>query len=215
MTTHPNEAHIAREIRNGSTIDVLAVRARVDVGKLSNQLRMMGWSPITGNRVRPWVPPEYTRPLVESAGGSGSYIGATDRDSLPIPTQPVAYGRFGEHKRPAGLDWDAIRARYVARLRADCGLPELESLPEPVSKPVRHRGPRLDPMRYGTRRGARGPAPVLSDTDARVMVERYERGESSNALAIEYGIYATTVRNYVVRLGGQVRPRTRGVKTDA
>lgn len=204
--------HAAREIRNGrKTVDQLALSYGTSVGRLSARLREAGWSPATGNRVRPYVPPEYTRPLVESSGGSGTYVGASDRDALPIPTQPVAYGKYGERPRPVGLNWVTMQLRYQ-------GEPITTSPERPspaISASARQRRPRAGAKPLGTRRGLRGPGPKLSDLDAQNMVERYKNGESSTALAIEYGVWATTVRNYCVRAGVPIRPRKRGVKADA
>lgn len=107
-STLPSIADIAREIREGATVEAVCAAYHISRSTLQNRFMLAGYTLATG---QPHAP-RHDRPApLESqhVGAGGQHVGGGDYQGLPVT--PVRYR--GAPKR-CSIDWDQITENYVA-----------------------------------------------------------------------------------------------------
>lgn len=104
----PPIADLARQIREGTTVDDLCKTYRISRSTLQNRFQFAGYSLATGEQHEP----RHARPAPlqsQHVGAGGQHVGGGDYQGLP--TTPVKYR---DKPSRTGIDWDQVRDNYLA-----------------------------------------------------------------------------------------------------
>lgn len=221
----PPIAKIAKEIREGSTVDAVCKAYRVSKSTLAARFKMAGYTLSTGE---PHAQHERPAPL-ESAhhGHGGQHVGGGDYQGLP--TKPV---RYSGKSRRNGIDWDAISASYAAHggesdpsvwpgysgpvvivggsanssranIHTFVESDEYDEPKAPAPRPKRAKRP-ANP-------GSGQPRKLTAEQRAQ-LGRRYHFGEGLLELSKAYDVSVTTVTNVLKELGVPTRSNGRPAK---
>lgn len=183
-TKLPEAGKLARSLRNGKTVNDLAVHYGYAARVIHRRLTDAGWDTKTGQYVGSTA--NTGAPLSVRGGGPGTavhHVGGGDNPNVvPLVARPIR-----ERPKSTGFPW-----------------PERPDVPFPTVPQIKRRPRTQTPARRRVSEARRKLTPAMRADIAR----RYENLESSVALAAEYGVNQRTIRNALREQGVHVRTRS-------
>lgn len=215
----PPIADIARQIREGATVDDLCTTYSISRSTLQNRFQFAGYSLATGEQHEP----RHARPAPlqsQHVGAGGQHVGGGDYQGLPITAV-----KYRDKPSRTGIDWDQVRDNYLANggqiddsvwhqgkvvvigsnsarsSRANIhSFEEVSDYTEPTTEPEAKPRRKTTPSKTN-------PSAKLTP-DQRVQIgRRYRFGESLMELAKAYGVTVTTITKTLAAQGVPTRTR--------